>query len=198
MSDHASISRQAQRDAEYRQIYESWLEALPKEERKKLQQMGLHKPLHDDYTVNGNGSEDAATYASTGWPEREGEDSEDELDPTATGKVEAKGEGFVAQGPSEDDERTHDLLRRLLGEVISQSNISLSMDCLALVTGLLYEGDSMTEIAKRHRISRAAVSKRCIELTFSLKLKPSRAMRTMLARENSRQTRLNLMKFLLP
>ena len=193
MSDHASISRQSQRDAEYRQIYEAWLEALPKEERSKLRAMGLNKPMHDDFTVAGHGTEDAASYASCGWPEREDDGADDDTEiPTAADPAP------VTPPTTEDDERTHDLLRRLLGEVISQSNISLSMDCLALVTGLLYEGDSMTEIAKRHRISRAAVSKRCIELTFALKLKPSRAMRTMLARENSRQTRLNLMKFLLP
>ena len=193
MSDHASISRQSQRDAEYRQIYEAWLEALPKEERSKLRAMGLNKPMHDDFTVAGHGTEDAASYASCGWPEREDDGADDDTEiPTAADPAP------VTPPTTEDDERTHDLLRRLLGEVISQSNISLSMDCLALVTGLLYEGDSMTEIARRHRISRAAVSKRCIELTFALKLKPSRAMRTMLARENSRQTRLNLMKFLLP
>ena len=193
MSDHASNSRQSQRDAEYRQIYEAWLEALPKEERRKLRAMGLNKPMHDDFTVAGHGTEDAASYASSGWPEREDDDAEDDTEtPTAADPAP------VTPATPEDDERTHDLLRRLLGEVISQSNISLSMDCLALVTGLLYEGDSMTEIARRHRISRAAVSKRCIELTSALKLNPSRAMRTMLARENSRQTRLNLMKFLLP
>lgn len=196
MNDQASISRQCQRDAEYRRIYEAWLEALPKEERKKLRQMGLNKPMHDDYTVAGHGTEDAASYASCGWPEHDsGDDESDTADGPAS---EPKGDTPPASATGDDDERIHDLLRRLLGEVISQSAIGLSMDCLALVTGLVYGGDSMTEIAKRHGVTRAAVSKRCIELTFALKLKPSRAMRTMLARENSRQTRLTLMKFLLP
>ena len=36
----------------------------------------------------------------------------------------------------------------------------------------------MTEIAKRHDVTRAAVSKRCVELTQALNLKPSRAMRS--------------------
>jgi hypothetical protein len=90
-----------------------------------------------------------------------------------------------------DDEFLHDLLRRLVGELISQNNARLSLECLALVTGLSYEGDSMTEIAKRHRVTRAAVSKRCVELTQALNLKPSRAMRSLKARQSYRSARLN-------
>ena len=36
----------------------------------------------------------------------------------------------------------------------------------------------VTDIAKRHGVTRAAVSKRCVELTRALNLKPSRAMRS--------------------
>ena len=72
-----------------------------------------------------------------------------------------------------------------------QSNARLSLDCLALVTGLAYDGDSMTEIAKRHDVTLAAVSKRCVELTQSLNLKPSRAMRSLLARQSYRKARMN-------
>ena len=49
----------------------------------------------------------------------------------------------------------------------------------------------MTEIAKRHGITRAAVSKRCVELTLALDLMPSRAMRSLNARHSYRQSRLN-------
>ena len=48
----------------------------------------------------------------------------------------------------------------------------------------------MTEIAKRHGVTRAAVSKRCVELTQALNLKPSRAMRSLLARQSYRKARL--------
>jgi hypothetical protein len=75
--------------------------------------------------------------------------------------------------------------------MLMQSNASLSLDCLALVTGLAYFGDTMTEIAKRHDVTRAAVSKRCVELTQSLNLKPSRAMRSLLARESYHKARMN-------
>jgi hypothetical protein len=41
----------------------------------------------------------------------------------------------------------------------------LTAECIALVSGLSYTGSSMTEIAERQGITRAAVSKRCVELT---------------------------------
>ncbi len=47
-----------------------------------------------------------------------------------------------------------------MGELIGQDNARLSLECLAPVTGLAYCGDSMTDIAKRHGVTRAAVSKR--------------------------------------
>jgi hypothetical protein len=49
----------------------------------------------------------------------------------------------------------------------------------------------MTEIANRHDVTRAAVSKRCVELTQSLNLKPSRAMRSLLARQNYHTARMH-------
>ena len=69
----------------------------------------------------------------------------------------------------------HDFPRRLGGELIGQNNSNLSFHCLARVTGLTYEGISMTAIAEQHGVTRAAVSKRCVELTQALNLKPSRA-----------------------
>jgi hypothetical protein len=98
------------------------------------------------------------------------------------------GEG--GDSPEPDPEFLHDLLRRLVGELIGQDNARLSLECLALVTGLAYCGDSMTDIAKRHGVTRAAVSKRCVELTRALNLKPSRAMRSVEARQSYRQARM--------
>jgi hypothetical protein len=72
---------------------------------------------------------------------------------------------------------------------MSQDHSRLALDCLAVVTGLSYEGDSMTEIALRYDITRAAVSKRCVELTKALGLKPSRAMRSLAARESYHNSR---------
>ena len=88
------------------------------------------------------------------------------------------------------DEATHsdsghsliDVARRVIAELISQDNIQLTTDCLAVATGIIYDGNSMTEIARRHGISRAAVSKRCVEISNALDLPPTRAMRQLTAR----------------
>ena len=75
------------------------------------------------------------------------------------------------------DERVCEAVRRVVGELLCQSNQALAIECFSLVTGLGYIGDSMTEIGHRHGVTRAAVSKRCIELADALGLDPSRAMR---------------------
>ena len=73
-------------------------------------------------------------------------------------------------------------LRRLVALIQSQDKIRLSMDCFSLVTGMQYDGESMADIARRHGITRAAVSKRCVELTDSLGLKPALGMRKLTTR----------------
>jgi hypothetical protein len=76
-----------------------------------------------------------------------------------------------------DDEKICEVVRRLVGELICQSNPALAIECFSLVTGIGYLGDSMTEIGRRHGVTRAAVSKRCIEFAEALGLDSSRAMR---------------------
>jgi hypothetical protein len=89
-----------------------------------------------------------------------------------------------------DHELVWAALRRVLGEVLCHDNARLTAECIALVSGLAYTGSSMTEIAARHGITRAAVSKRCVELTELLDLKPSRAMRSLTARRRYRDARI--------
>lgn len=60
--------------------------------------------------------------------------------------------------------------------------------------GLNNGGDSMAEIARRHGVTRAAVSKRCVELTELLGLRPSRAMRSLTARESYRDARIRSLR----
>lgn len=176
-------SRQRDMDDDYRREYQEWITSLPPEERRRVKEMGLDKA----YLPSGSGgaTKDAAessrarcedSYEEAGEPAHQ--------DPSII-------EPCSHHPQSADTEGLHDLLRRLVGEMVSQSNARLSLDCLALVTGLAYDGDSMTEIAKRHDVTRAAVSKRCVELTQSLNLKPSRAMRSLLARESYRKARIH-------
>ncbi len=168
--------RQRSRDEDYRKAYGEWVASLPPEERERLGELGL-----DRASVPG---------AGTGAPSRDlAESSMACCGPEEI--VEAEPQPPTTPSLDEPDpERLHDLLRRLVGELIGQDNARLSLECLALVTGLSYYGDSMTDIAKRHGVTRAAVSKRCVELSRALNLKPSRAMRSIPARQSYRRARL--------
>jgi hypothetical protein len=81
------------------------------------------------------------------------------------------------------------MLRRLVGVMLADPNPALGRECLALVTSIGYEGNSMQEIAKRHKVTRASVSKRCIDLCETLGIPPNRAMRSVKNRERCRVAR---------
>ncbi len=169
--DQAYEVRQRSRDEDYRQAYADWIESLPPEERRRVEELGLDRPsVPGAGTGAPSGDMADSPRASCDAPDPPGFDEPELIEP--------------------DAERLHDLLRRLVGELIGQDNARLSLECLALVTGLAYCGDSMTDIAKRHGVTRAAVSKRCVELTRALNLKPSRAMRSLKARQSYRRARL--------
>jgi hypothetical protein len=76
-----------------------------------------------------------------------------------------------------------EILRHLVADLLTEGNTRLTVECLAVALGLsAYDGETMTDIAKRHGITRAAVSKRCVDITERLNLPPSRAMRSTRAR----------------
>ncbi|MEI6534600.1 MAG: hypothetical protein WCN98_04605 [Verrucomicrobiaceae bacterium] len=167
-------TRQRTRNVEYRHAYEAWVASLPPEERGQLASMGLEDPQMPDTSASGYC--DAAELSRCVTQPETFEDREDSMEPEASPQF-------------ADSEAVLDVVRVILGELISQSNSKLSMECMALVTGLSYNGDSMTAIARRHNVTRAAVSKRCVEFTRALRLDPSRAMRSMKARESYRKSR---------
>ncbi len=85
-----------------------------------------------------------------------------------------------------------EILRRLVADIVFEENTRLVIDCLTIALGLrVYAGDSMTMIAKRHGITRAAVSKRCVDITQQLNLPPSRAMRSEKARHIYQRSQLD-------
>lgn len=181
-------AKQRERDDRYLREYGDWIRSMPPEERRKFKEMGLDKA----YLPSGSGgatkdaAESSRARCEDNYEEPEETDAYEPCHP-ATSIIEPASR----QSQSVDAETLHEALRRLVGEMLMQSNASLSLDCLALVTGLAYDGDTMTEIAKRHDVTRAAVSKRCVELTQSLNLKPSRAMRSLLARDSYHKARMN-------
>ncbi len=101
--------------------------------------------------------------------------------------IERAGEPMEADTTEESPGRLSDAdllaaLRRVVGEMLSSDNVRLTLECLSLVTGIDYAGESMTAIARRLGVTRAAVSKRCVEITRAMNLPPSRAMRRLTAR----------------
>lgn len=139
--------------------------------------------------------------ADTGKPSREsfyealeniygsGEGGDSPGAPKGPKKASQNGGSFT---PEEFDEKLWDALRRVFGELLCAPNLALSLECFALVSGLSYAGDSMTAIARKYGVTRAAVSKRCVELTERLGLPPSRAMRSLTARRAYSDAQLRL------
>lgn len=174
--------RQATHDREYADYYKSpeylqYLASLTAEERRRLEALGLLEPMidrsgstlrDDDACLSNMAAEEASLPAEV---------DSDESDAASSAPVE-----------SSHEERLWDVLRRLLGELLNQKNATLSIECLAVVSGIGFMGDSMTEIAHRNGVTRAAVSKRCVELSLKLKLNPSRAMRSLTARVSYART----------
>lgn len=82
------------------------------------------------------------------------------------------------------------VVRRLVGIMLADTNPALGVECMALVTGIGYEGSSMAEIARRHGCTRAAVSNRCGDLCDAFGVPRTRAMRPDKNRDRCRQARL--------
>jgi hypothetical protein len=95
---------------------------------------------------------------------------------------------------NEDDHQTERdalaLVRRLVGTLMDDAHPALGIECLAIITGIGYDGSSMEEIAKRYYMTRADVSKRCIRLCEAFGIPPTRAMRSEKNRDRCRTARL--------
>lgn len=165
--------KQKARDSEYEREYRAWIDSLPAAERRELESRGLAEP---SIAHHGNGS--ARGDAADSPLMRQGDD------PAILPEPEPE-----PMGDTCDSETVHDAIRRVVAKILCHDNARLTTECIALVSGLAYTGSSMTDIAKRHGVTRAAVSKRCVELTELLDLPPSRAMRSLTARKRYRDAR---------
>jgi DNA-directed RNA polymerase specialized sigma24 family protein len=180
MSADDYAKKQTQRDAQYEREYQAWVKSMSPAERREAEALGLLKPC---LAKHGNGSAmgDAADSALM----RIGDDpallvDADPLPPEQPQPAE----------PTHDTEAIYNAIRCVVAEILYHNNARLTAECIALVSGLAYDGSSMSDIAKRHGITRAAVSKRCVELTELLDLPPSRAMRSLTARKRYRDARI--------
>jgi len=93
------------------------------------------------------------------------------------------------------DERTWYALRQVLDMIISAPNSRLEAECFRISSGL-GELDDITEasIARKHGLTRAAISKRCVRQTKLLGLRPSQFMRSLNMREVYRKARNRSLK----
>jgi hypothetical protein len=155
--------RQSREDLRYTADYRAWVESLPDDERAQLAALGLEQPHAPGYSSGVGISGDAADNAIA--------------------------EEIVAPDPDEKhdwkvaaDLRCAEVVGKLISELLA-NDATLATECLALVCGIGYTGASENAIAKRYGVSRAAVSKRCIELAERLGVKNFRAMKSDLARE---------------
>ena len=174
MSADDYAKKQSQRDAQYEREYQAWIKSMSPAERKEAEALGLLKPCLAKHG-NGSANGDAADSPLL----RIGDDPALLVDADPQHPK-----------PTHDTEAIYCAIRRVVGEILCHDNARLTTECIALVSGLAYTGSSMTEIAQRHGISRAAVSKRCVELTELLDLPPSRAMRSLTARKRYRDARI--------
>ncbi len=180
---------QLARDRRYEAAWESdevrrWIASLSPEDRARCEAEGLLKPLRDDHRASGTGLDD--DIANSPAAAVEAAEPEDEMEPAP----EPAAPPEPVPAAKVDQDGLWDVLRRLVGEILVMPNRSLTVECLAVVSGLSYVGDSLTDIARRHRVTRAAVSKRCVDLTERLSLPPSRAMRSLTARKAYREAQL--------
>lgn len=163
MSRYNYADHQREQNAAYSQAYADWVAKLSPKQQRELRERGLLEAQVDKF--------------ETGKP----------IDITELPIADSK----KAPEPDEeyqetDSEEVWAAIRRLIAELLADHNPGLALDCLALVSGVGFMGDSMTAIAKRHKVTRAAVSKRCIHLTEQLELLPSRSMKSLTARQSYR------------
>ena len=174
MSSDDYARKQAQKDADYEREYRAWVDSLPADERHELEKAGLAKPCVQRHG-NGAAEQDMADSPLASHT------------PDIAAMIDHDDEAVEAQSMGSATE----ILRHLVADIIYEDNTRLTIDCLSIALGLrVYQGDSMTKVAKRHGITRAAVSKRCVDITERLKLPPSRAMRSEHARKIYRNSQL--------
>ena len=175
MSTDDYTRRQAAKDAEYQREYKAWIKSLPADERRELEAQGLASPCLQRH---GNGAPDHDMAES----------SAASYTPDIAAMVDHESEEAE---PTNDMRGATRILRHLVADLVAEGNTRLTIECLAIALGLrVYAGDSMTEVANRHGVTRAAVSKRCVDITTRLNLQPSRAMRSKRARQTYRNSQL--------
>lgn len=162
-------------DQEYKRAFDEWLAGMSPEEKKEAAALGITGPHIDAQGVGAPELDEARIVDESSTSPAYFDDEPEEID------VEEIVRKALARG-----------MRKLVVEILQSDNARLTVECLALVTGIGYLGISETSIAKKFNVTRAAVSKRCVELTDKLGLPPAPGMRSTEARKSYRESRLRV------
>ncbi len=88
-------------------------------------------------------------------------------------------------------ERIWFVVRQVIDLILAQPNARLGAECFQLASGIGADGsESAADIGRRYGLTRAAISKRMVNLTKCLGFKPSQFMRSLHLREKYRRARL--------
>lgn len=168
------VTRQEERDADYARAYREWVASLPPEERAKLDATGLTAPDASRHTSTREG--DALRLMLAPSPGHVPGDLAD-CDPVST--------------PPSSNTSAADVLASFCARIRSHPNPLMAFDAACFASGLMdIEGLSESDLAKRHRVSRAGFSKLVVQWSETFGLPPSRGMRSTKARRSYRKARL--------
>lgn len=149
----------------------AWWQSLSPEIQREARKLGLDRP---------------ALPATSGAVEDLGASKTEAVDYDDDGEEIEGGGDELADGTTHDGEEESKLnalrarfaegIRGVVIHLLEQRNARLALEVFALATGVGYEGLSEAAIARKHGLTRAAVSKRCIAVCETLGIQPSRAM----------------------
>jgi hypothetical protein len=160
--DNAYALRQAQRDAQHAEDYRRWVDTLPEAERAQLRSLGIDRPDINYHGSNARFDRDLADSSLASAPSDIVEHIDGEK-PSGVTTTEVCG----------------DALASFCARMRGCSNPALVFDAVCYGTGILaMEGQSATELAARHGVTKQAFSKIAVEWCVKFGLPPSRAMKS--------------------
>jgi hypothetical protein len=172
-------SEQTAKNKKYRSEYEAWMQSLSPEERDKARGMGVDRPL-DDHYCGGRSFADISDL---------------KLADESAGLETLVEQNEVESEKDKADERWY-YIRPVIALILSEagsetSRARLAVECLCIASGMgdIIESVTEVDIARRHGLSRQAVSKRVKNLTKLLGTKPSIGMRSLKACKKYREAR---------
>ena len=177
MSDNDYARRQVELDKQYAGSFDTpdarkWIENLSAAERRKLEAMGLLKPMLDRSGATMRDEDASESIMASEAPDFATAIDREPLAPVAEQPASAAG----------------DVLASFCARVRGRANPALVFDAICYATGVTdVEGVSATELAAKYGITKQAFSKIAVEWCQTFGLQPSRSMKSKLARKVYRE-----------